>query len=161
MSEIDEIYRDLMDLRQRVSSVQIATIAEGSPEASHAPCVWVDDRCHLFLSDLSSHTRNLRRNPAIGLVLVDDDKRANAFARKRLTVQGKVEEIARGTPASDQVLAEFRRRFGQVMDLMEPLADFHLFRVDADSGSFIRGFGQAYRLTGERLDQMEHIDPRK
>lgn len=161
MGELDEVYRDLLDLRARVNSAQLATLDDGLPEASHAPCVWVDDRCHFFLSDLSSHTRNLRRNPAIGLVLVDDDGRANAFARKRLTLRGRVEEIPREDPRGAPVLAEFRRVFGSVMELMEPLADFHLFRVNADAGTFIRGFGQAYRVSGERLDRLAHVDPRK
>lgn len=161
VSELAEVYRDLLDLRERVKSAQLATLAEGLPEASHAPCVWVEDHCHFFLSELSSHTRNLRCDPSIGLVLVDDDSRANAFARKRLIIKGKVEEIARTDHDGETVLKEFRRVFGQVMELMEPLADFHLFRVNAENGTFIRGFGQAYRLSGARLDQLQHIDPRQ
>jgi hypothetical protein len=59
------------------------------------------------------------------------------------------------------VIQEFHQRFGEVMKLIEPLPDFHLFRIKVESGRFIRGFGQAYELAGDRLDQIIQIDPSK
>jgi putative heme iron utilization protein len=47
------------------------------------------------------------------------------------------------------------------MKLIEPLADFHLFRIVVQRGRFIRGFGQAYELAGDTLEQLIPVDPGK
>ena len=53
----------------------------------------------------------------------------------------------------------FHLRFGKVMDMIEPLPDFQLFCVRVTMGRFVRGFGQAYELRGDRLEQLTHLDP--
>lgn len=163
MSDSTEVRQDYLTLRENINSAHIATLASNSlPEASYAPCVWVDGNCYLFLSELASHTRNLSHNPAISLMLIEDEAASkNPFARRRVTLQGTVQTIARADDLFVKVLAEFRRRFGGVMNIIEPLQDFHLFQINAHGGRFIRGFGQAYELVGDKLDELKHIDPRK
>jgi len=85
----------------------------------------------------------------------------NAFARKRASLHGMVQVIKHDDATFASVMQSFHQRFGKVMQIIEPLPDFRLFRVDATSGSFIRGFGQAYKLSGSGLDQLEPVDPRK
>lgn len=161
MTSSDAARQDYLKLRDSVSSAQLATVSEkGLPAASHAPLLWFDSHCYLFLSELASHTRHLTENPAISLILVEAET-SNPFARQRITLQGEVEIIARDQPLFKQVLQRFHHQFGDVMQVIEPLADFHLFRVNADSGRFIRGFGQAYEIGGDNLDQLTHIDPRR
>ena len=58
-------------------------------------------------------------------------------------------------------MEEAMRRFGQVMQLLESLPDFHLFELQLQGGRYVRGFGQAYDLAGERLDRLVHVDPRR
>ena len=84
----------------------------------------------------------------------------NSFARRRINYHGKVEVIDRDNALFDPVLGEFRRCFGKVMEIIEPLPDFLLFRIELRTGRFIRGFGQAYQLAGENMDQLQHVDPR-
>lgn len=150
-----------MALREQAGSAQLATLApHGEPEASYAPLVWVDGSVYLFLSELAHHTRNLRHHPAIGLMLLGPaDNAANAFARPRITLQGDVSAIARDDPLFEPVLREFRQCFGKVMEIIEPLPDFQLFRVNLRQGRFVRGFGQAYELGGRNLDELIHIAP--
>jgi putative heme iron utilization protein len=56
-------------------------------------------------------------------------------------------------------MTEFKNQFGNFIDVIEPLQDFHLFQINPQSGRFIRGFGQAYELTGPGLNEIKHIDP--
>lgn len=162
MTESDEPRKDYLALRESTTSVQLATVNQDSrPEASYAPCVWLDNNCYLFLSGLSSHTGNLVNNPRISLLIVDDAAAApNAFARKRASLHGIARIVARDDVAFAVVLQRFHQRFGKVMEIIEPLPDFLLFRVDLESGSFIRGFGQAYELSGLGLDRLTPVDPR-
>ena len=162
MNDLDGVQQAYLDLCNTQLSAQIATLGdEHTPESSYAPFVWFDGDPYLFLSELARHTRNLRREPAIGLMLIEDEAQArNPFSRQRICLQGTAQPLVREHESFVPVLAEFRRRFGAVMDVIEPLPDFHLFRVSIYQGKFIFGFGQAYCLAGEDLDQLEHIDPR-
>jgi putative heme iron utilization protein len=161
LTSSDAALQDYLKLRNSTSSAQLATLSQkGLPAASHAPLVWFESHCYLFLSELASHTRHLRNNPAISLILIETES-SNAFARQRITLQGEVEVIAREEPLFKSVLQQFHHQFGDVMQVIEPLADFYLFQVNADSGRFIRGFGQAYEIGGDNLDQLIHVDPRR
>ncbi len=82
---MDEMRAAYLQLREQSRSVQLATVnADSAPEASYAPCVWIESDCYLFLSGLSSHTGNLLRQPDISLLLLDnlgETLQAGAHAR--------------------------------------------------------------------------------
>jgi putative heme iron utilization protein len=157
--EIDDARRDFLALREHCNGALLATLDDNQlPCASYAPLVWVDDHYYLFLSDLAGHTRNLKHCPSLSLMLIEaEDQAANAFMRQRITLQGSAESVSRDDSSFARVLAEFHHRFGKVMAMIEPLADFHLFRLQLQSGRFVRGFGQAYDLSGEHLQHLQHI----
>ena len=163
MNDPKDVLPEYLNLRDTLLSAQIATQGDAkSPESSYAPFVWFHGCIYLFLSELARHTQNLRHDPGIGLMLIEDEAQArNPFARRRIHLQGKAKSLRRDHESFAPVLAEFHRRFGAVMEVIEPLPDFHLFRVSIYRGRFILGFGQAYLLTGDDLDQLEHIDPRQ
>jgi len=161
VDELDSARREYRALRDSSKAALLATPAqEQMPCASYAPLVWVDDSCYVYLSDLASHTRNLKRCPSLSLLLMEDEDRvANAFARRRITFEATVVIVEREDPLFARVLAEFRHCFGKVMDMIEPLPDFHLFRLQLKAGRFVRGFGQAYELTGDHLNDLTHVGP--
>ena len=161
MSAPDDPLEDYLALRRQADNALLATLGENrQPEASYAPLVWLDASCYLFLSELASHTRNLKRDPSLGLLLIEPEAGVrNPFARRRISLQGRAETVARDHDRFAPALAEFRRRFGKVMDMIEPLPDFHLVRIELLAGRFIRGFGQAYELAGEGFTELRHIDP--
>ena len=163
MNSLEDARQEFLSLRNQSNSAQLATLDDsGHPEASYAPLVWHEGVCYLYLSQLASHTRNLQRNPALGLLLVEAEAGVrNPFARRRISLQGQVLAIDRDSDLFRQVLAVFRQRFGEVMATIEPLPDFHLYRVELRSGRFIRGFGQAFDLVGDDCDELRHIDPRR
>jgi putative heme iron utilization protein len=158
---INTVRSEYHSLRETSQSVQMATISEeGLPEASYAPFVWYDDACYLFLSLLARHTQNLNVNPSLSLLLIEDEAEArNQFARRRIIWQGQAEKIERDVDLFKAVMQAFRDRFGDFIDIIEPLQDFQLFKVTPKSGRFIRGFAQAFQLSGEGLNQITHINP--
>lgn len=163
MNESDSAGQDFLALRDNASSAQLATLTKDTtPEASYAPCVLFEGDYYLFLSQLASHTANLTCNPEVGLMLIEDEfEAANPFARRRISLQGRAEPVERDSEIFKSVLSLFHRRFGKVMKIIEPLPDFQLFCVRVTSGRFVRGFGQAYELTGKRLDRLHLDDPRR
>lgn len=163
MNDTDSAYQDYLALRDQANSALLATLGcDANPEASYAPCIWREGDCFVFLSELASHTQNLKLNPSISLLLIEaETAAANAFARKRISLFGSAGIVARTDDTYKTVINDFYHRFGDVMKLIEPLADFHLFRIIVQRGRFIRGFGQAYALAGDRFEQLIHIDPAK
>ncbi len=163
MNESDSVRRDFLALRDNACSAQLATLAKDTtPEASYAPCILFEGDYYLFLSQLASHTTNLIHNPELGLMLIEDESEAsNSFARRRISLQGRAQPVERDSDIFKCVINLFHQRFGKVMGMIEPLPDFQLFCVGVTSGRFVRGFGQAYELTGERLDGLHLADPRR
>ena len=157
----ETVRREYQNLREKIQSVQMATLGvDHQPEASYAPFVWLDEACFLFLSQLARHTQNLKQNPAISLLLIEDETECrNQFARRRIIWQGRAVVIERDTELFKTVMQSFRGRFGDFIDIIEPLQDFHLFKVSPHSGRFIRGFAQAFQLSGEGLNEITHINP--
>ncbi len=155
------IQQDFQTLRESLKTVHLATVdSEGRPESSYAPYVWVGQACYLYLSELARHSSNLIANPAISLLFIEgEEKTKNLFARRRIILQGEVQKIERNTRLYKTVMTDFKNQFGDFIDVIEPLRDFHLFQINPQNGRFIRGFAQAYELTGPGLNQVKHINP--
>ncbi len=153
--------REYQSLRENIKSVQLATLGEDDqPEVSYAPFIWFEGACFLFLSQLARHTQNLLNNPAISLLIIEDQAESrNQFARRRIIWQGRAEAVERDIDLFKTVMQLFRGRFGDFIDIVEPLQDFHLFKICPHSGRFIRGFGQAFQLSGDDLNEITHINP--
>ena len=160
-SDHEAIQQDFEALRSSLKTVQLATVdSEGNPESSYAPYVWIEQACYLYLSDLAKHSANLIANPTISLLFIEDEEKTrNLFARRRIIVKGGAQKVARKSSQFQAVMAEYKLQFGNFMDVIEPLQDFHLFQINPQSGRFIRGFAQAYELTGPGLNQIMHINP--
>ena len=163
MEDCDSLLDEYLALRESCEGALLATLDGTSiPAASYAPIAWLDGQAYLFLSELAEHTQNLQRCPAISLLLLDAvDRGGNAFARRRISLTGEAQPVARDDARFGAALGEFKRRFGDVVDLLESLPDFHLFALRLSGGRYIRGFGQAYELSGEGLDRLQHVHPVK
>lgn len=53
-------------------------------------------------------------------------------------------------------MAQYRDRFGTMVDLLESLPDFQLFELSPTSGQLVLGFGQAHELSGVQWDTLTH-----
>ncbi len=136
--------------------------AEGVPNASYSPFVRTEDDCfYVYVSALSRHTSNLEATGLVSLLFVEDERDAKRlFARRRLSFDCRAELIARESARWHEAMEVFSRKFGEVVDLIQPLRDFKLFRITPETGIYVKGFGRAYRISGGNLDNFEHIDER-
>ena len=147
-------YRRFLDAFDTVMLASVS--AQGMPEASLAPFVWgVRPQLYVYLSELAQHARNLKDNGRVSLLFVDNDARAaSPFARRRLSFQCTSTVVKRGTSEWGRALEDFGENFGKVMQLIEPLSDFNLYRIQPLTGNYVRGFADAYRIDGALLDQL-------
>lgn len=142
--------------RGRFQSVLLATASpEGAPLSSYAPFVLDDEEALcVYLSELAPHTRNLMANPRASLLFIGEEQEArNPFARERLVLQCRAEQVPEGK--DEPLLRRMTELFGNTMELLRSLPDFHLFRFQVEEGSYIQGFGKAWSLVGNRLEIVE------
>lgn len=148
----------LANLRARVKSVVLSTLGEdGEPHSGYTPFMDDEHTIVIFVSRLSLHTRDLLANGKVSAMLIADEAdSAQLFARTRVSYQCRAEPITPASESYEHLLNKFELHHGKMIGLLRQLPDFVLFRLVPLSGQFVMGFGKAYKLTGERLDQFEH-----
>ena len=146
---------EALAFRDGFDTVLLATAdSNAAPDASYAPCVVDDDgRIAVFISELASHTRNLRVNPRASLMFIADESASrNLFARRRLILSVSAETLPRNHAQWPALMEKMRTRHGKTIDLLMQLPDFQLFRFTTLEGTWVRGFGQAFPVLNDRLE---------
>lgn len=143
-------------LLHEVRSLSLATVdGEGRPQASYAPFVLRDGDLYVFLSELAAHTANLRLNAETSAMVLRDEGRCDdIYARPRLLLRCRAHEVDRGDPSWKPVLDLMEARLGQTASTLRQLRDFRLFRLSALSGQVVSGFARARELQGAQLVQI-------
>ena len=155
---LEELQQEATAYRREYDAVMLSTASlEGIPDASYAPCFLDGEgRCHVLISQLAQHTKNLVSQPIASLMWIEDrESSRNAFARRRLALLCRAEYIEREGKDWGRILKEMEDHLGSTVKLLASLPDFMLFRFDAAEGNYVRGFAQAYPVTGNDLVMAE------
>ena len=147
-------------LLQRVDTAQLATCNEaGRPVPSYAPYLHVAGRGFFILvSELAGHTRNMRRQPETGLLIIADESASQQlFARERISFECEAECIPRDHVDWQRYVDALEDKFGPVIKLIRDLQDFHLIALTPLRGTYVRGFGDAWSFEGAELNQFTHM----
>jgi putative heme iron utilization protein len=149
------------EFKSSVKTLSLSTLTEeAKPNISYAPFIEDENGIfYLFLSQLASHTQDLLTHPLASVLLMQDEQDTRQlFARQRISYQCLVEVVEKDDGKYSQLLKQFESRFGSIMELLNSLPDFILFRLTPQQGRYVMGFGKAYTLTGENLTELEHIE---
>ena len=156
-SEVKNRYEDFLI---GIDSLCMSTVdSEGWPLISYAPFVVDDNRSfYIFLSDLSKHTSYLRESGKASVMFIEDENStAQIFARTRVIFQCEVIEMTRSSKMTERMLSKMEDRFGELLITLRGLSDFHLFRLSPKNGTFVMGFGQAFSISGKRMEILNHV----
>ncbi|MEH0690257.1 heme utilization protein HutZ [Vibrio cholerae] len=150
---------EIKEFRQARKTLQLATVDEhGKPNVSYAPFVQNQEGYFVLISEIARHARNLQANPTVSIMLIEDeDSSKQLFARKRLTFDATAHVVERESEQWRQVIAQMQERFGEIIDGLSQLQDFVLFNLKAEQGLFVKGFGQAYQVSGDDLVDFVHL----
>lgn len=146
----------LSRLLQEYKTASLATVSSsGQPQASYVPVAKDGSRFLFFVSELSEHTANLRESGRASLMLIEDENRSEQlFARNRATFSGTVLEISRPGPEWEQAATAYGARFGKFFEMLTGLKDFHMFALSPQDIRLVVGFGAAYKVEGESWEHM-------
>ncbi|ENK2092528.1 TPA: heme utilization protein HutZ [Vibrio vulnificus] len=150
---------EIKEFRQERQTLQLATVdVDGRPNVSYAPFVQNQEGYFVLISKIARHARNLLENPQVSLMMIEDEEGAKQlFARKRLTFDAVASVIERDTQLWHQVITQMEERFGEIVSGLSQLEDFVLFNLKAERGLFVKGFGQAYQVSGDDLVDFVHL----
>lgn len=157
-SDLEQLQQQCLTLRQARQTLLLATQGE-YPETSYAP--FIEDEAgnfYIYISELASHTRNLLTSARLSVMFIaEESETRNLFARERLVFHCDAQEVARDSEVYELRLQQLQARFGQVVEMLRSLPDFHLFRLQPRDGQYVVGFGRAYQIDISS-GRLQHID---
>lgn len=136
---------------------------EGKPEISYTPYLCGKDGIfYIFISELAHHTPNLQANPVCSIFFATPESETkNLFARERAFFNCQAEELPRDTDNCDHWLDLIQEKFGNTVEVLRNLPDFHLFALKPLSGQYTVGFGKAFKINADGSFTHIVIDKKK
>ncbi len=138
-------------------SIMMGTVSkEGIPDASYAPFVIDDDKnIYIYVSGLATHTQNIHNHPFVSVLFIEDEvKTKQIFARRRLNFNCTANLVERETEKWQQIVDKFELRFGELISTLRSLPDFRIFQLTPKNGRFVIGFGAAYNISSDNINQL-------
>lgn len=150
----------IAEFREERQTILLSTLsADGFPHISYSPFARLDDGYYILISEIAEHTRNLMENKKLSFMLVEDETNCKqVYARKRLTYKADAEVVERNTETWKAATAQLQSRFGEIVENLSKLGDFHLLKITPTVGRFVKGFGQAYTVQGNDDIDFVHLD---
>jgi heme iron utilization protein len=147
-------------MKEFIANIQTAIIGtldkNNLPFSSYAPYVYDANRFYVYISDIATHAKNIQKTPKASLFFVEDESKTdNLFARKRVSLQCESQKIARGSERFEEVLALFAKKFdAKMVETLKKMTDFNLYEFKVNYGEATFGFGKAYFVGGENMDEL-------
>ncbi|MGI9421316.1 MAG: HugZ family protein [Geminicoccaceae bacterium] len=140
---------DARHLLRSAPAGSLATVMRDSDGAPYASLVAVatdhDGSPILLLSDLADHTKNLKHDDRVSLLLTGSEVHEDPFAGERLSLMGR---LARSDAPGlrQRYLARHQRSAGYA-----GFADFGFYRMTVDRAHLVAGFGKICWIDGKNL----------
>lgn len=158
--EFQKAKNDMTALVGSVRSVMLATsTSKGTPHVSYAP-VYVDEKLNMyvFLSQMAKHYGLMKNTGSASAMFIEDEGGVEKlFARKRLTFECSAELIARESEEWTARIDAMVLSLGDTMAYLKDMLDFDLFRLSPNSGRLVLGFGQAFQISGDDLENLGYV----
>jgi len=162
---MDSVFKEAIneknELILNMKSIILSTICDrNTPNSSYAPSIrGGNGDFYVYVSELSKHTRNILQNSRISAMIIEDESKAdNLFARKRLTMDCNAQKIERGVDEWEETLNEMRSKLGDTIKFLKDMTDFHLFKLVPINGLLVYGFGKAFKFKDGNLDSFSHLN---
>lgn len=151
---------EIEELKQQIKTIMLATIdKDGVPNVSYAPFVINNGEYQVLITTIARHARNLQEVPKVSLMLIEDESKSRQiFARRRLTFDATVRMIERTDEEWNNSIAALKARHGDLVDELSNMQDFKLFSFKPTAGLFVKGFGKAFDVGVDDLINVVHLD---
>ena len=130
--------------------------ANGYPFSSYAPFYYDGEVVYIFISDIATHAKNMQATPKASAFFIEDESiTSNIFKRKRISLQCDVARIARSEEKFKTIMDNFQEKFEDgTLAMLMGMGDFNLYTLTPMYGEATFGFGEAYNIGGEKINQL-------
>ena len=151
---------EIQEFRQACKTLMLATCdAAGQPNVSYAPFAWNEHGYFVLISEIARHARNLKLRPQLSFMLIEDEQLSRQlYARRRLTFDASAALVARDSLMWQAGIQALQERHGALVADLANMADFSLFCLQPESGLYVKGFGQAFEVSGQGAVDIVHLD---
>lgn len=158
---IEEVSVEARQFQDEFKTLNLATASDDAiPTATYAPFAPVGDgQFGIYVSELTAHTPNLMAGRPVSALLIESEQDSqHLFARRRLTYTCNVEHMPRDSDGFETILGALQDRFGDFMEFMRTMQDFHAFLLTPIHAAYVRGFAQAYEFPDADFNQCRHVN---
>ena len=151
---------EIQEFRDSCKTMQLGTVDDdGKPHTSYAPFAFSEKGYYILVSDLATHSQNIKKCKAVSIMMIEDESNARSiFARRRLSFDTNAELIQRDCEQWKLGIEILQARLGEMIDSLSQLNDFRLYRLNPVFGRYVKGFGQAFDVSGEDMLSIIHLD---
>ncbi|MBI2213261.1 MAG: pyridoxamine 5'-phosphate oxidase family protein [Acidobacteria bacterium] len=146
---------ELGALLEASSVASLATLHEGFPAVSLTPWAPADDGGALLVhvSRLAQHTSDMLADARVAAMIAEPEGSGTlAQALPRVTIRGIAREIDRSSPEYETAKSAYLARHPRSA-MTFGLGDFSIFAIEPHATRFIAGFGRAFDVGREELQQ--------
>jgi len=159
-NEIKQIELIKKKLISNNKSIIISVNEDNSGDLGYAPYFHDHNYYYIYASELSTHIKLLLKKKLGTFMIINDEfVSQNIWARIRLKFDAKITIIRRNNEDFHNICEKIRSRHGQTMNLIKQFSDFHLIKIIPSRGTFVAGFGNAFKLEGQSLSVISKIKP--
>lgn len=151
-----EMIDELRALLTTERVLSLAVLRNGLPYVGLLPYVVTPDfsAALVHASSLALHTEGLTEGAPFGILIHRPDRtEEDPLQIQRLSLQGKVKMLNRGTPAYDEARQLYVGRFPTSARTFL-LGDFNLYRLRFVAGRYVGGFARAQSLGPKDIDAL-------
>ena len=150
---------EIRAFRDSCQTLMMATLDQGAnPNVSYVPFALQEDGYYVLVSEIARHGQNLQVCNRVSIMLIEDESNSRQiYARKRLTFDAMADEIPRETSDWERGVTALHKKHGDIVKNLSQLGDFHLFRLIPEKGLYVKGFGQAFTVSGDELVDFVHL----
>ena len=134
------------NLHETVHTIILSTITEaGEVDTSYSPYFFDGNDYYILISDLAPHGQNIKANPKISFLIIDDEcNTKNIYARRRLSFHATTAIVARDSELFDTVIDRLAKRVSKMVYMLAEMKDFNLYKISPTVGRLVLGFGKTY-----------------
>lgn len=140
----EEIIQEFKTFENDKMSVILSTVStDNEPLTNYSPFVTKDGNYFICISSqLPHYTNMIETKKAHALIIEDEDKASNIYARKRLyfSVTCELEED------TENIFNLFDARYGESLSFLREMKDFKVIKLIPFEKSLVLGFGAAYKM---------------
>ena len=129
---------------------------DNTPFTSYAPFVYNSNKFYIYISNIATHSQNIQKNNNVSLFFIEDESlTTNFFARKRISLQTLSKKVLRDSKKFEEIFALYNEKFDSEMVMMlKGMTDFNLYELEVQSGEATFGFGEAYIIGGDNMNEL-------